>query len=201
MFRGGGPDDRRVDDAASLAGGEMRDGRRLRCRDLHPCRRVCPEQRARRDSLCPEAALRAVPGRLLLLCLLRRTSWLTVDGDRNVDAAGVLHRRGGRAAVAGSVDVAGCVRKQRRWRVRRARSRRLRVAQLSNVGLAQRDCCSFATETQVSCDGSSAKSAVTYARPRPGSSARQRLVTLPVCDLGVDSSHWRFFAGARDRLP
>ena len=51
-----------------------------------------------------------------------------VEGGRRIGAAGVLHRRGGRAAVVVSVDVAGCVRKERRWRVRRARSRRLPVA-------------------------------------------------------------------------
>jgi hypothetical protein len=44
-----------------------------------------------------------MPARLLLLCLLFRSSWLTVGGDRHVGAAGVLHRRGGRAAVAVSV--------------------------------------------------------------------------------------------------
>jgi len=80
-----------------------------------------------RDRVCPEAALRAVPERLLLSCLQRRTSWLTVESDRRVDAAGVLHRRGGRAAVAVSVNVADGARKQRRWRVQRTRSRRLPV--------------------------------------------------------------------------
>ncbi len=44
--------------------------------------------------------------RLLLLCLLLRSSWLTVEDDRHVGAAGVLHRQGGRAAVAVSVGVA-----------------------------------------------------------------------------------------------
>ena len=44
-----------------------------------------------------------MPARLLLLF---RSSWLTVEGDCHVGAAGVLHRRGGRAAVAVSVDVA-----------------------------------------------------------------------------------------------
>ena len=34
------------------------------------------------------------------MCLLLRSSWLTVEGDRHVGAAGVLHRRGRRAAVA-----------------------------------------------------------------------------------------------------
>jgi hypothetical protein len=42
--------------------------------------------------------------RLLLLCLLLRTLWLTVEGGRH-GAAGVLHRRGGRAALAVSVSV------------------------------------------------------------------------------------------------
>jgi hypothetical protein len=58
---------------------------------------------------CPKAAVRAMPARLLLLCLLLRSSWPTVEGDRHVGAATVLHRRGGRAAVAVSVDVAGGV--------------------------------------------------------------------------------------------
>ena len=52
------------------------------------------------QGFCPKAAVRAMPARLLLLCLLFRSSWLTVEGDRHVGAAGVLHRRGGRAAVA-----------------------------------------------------------------------------------------------------
>jgi hypothetical protein len=50
-----------------------------------------------------------MPARLLLLCLLLRSSWLTVEGDRHVGAAGVLHRRGGWAAVAVRVGVAGGV--------------------------------------------------------------------------------------------
>jgi hypothetical protein len=37
-----------------------------------------------------------VPGRLLLLCLLLRSSWLTVEGGREIGAAGVLRRQGGR---------------------------------------------------------------------------------------------------------
>jgi hypothetical protein len=41
----------------------------------------------------------------LLMCLLLRSSWLTLGG-RHVGAAGVLQRRGGRAAVAVSVGVA-----------------------------------------------------------------------------------------------
>ena len=30
----------------------------------------------------------------LLLCLVPRSSWLTVEGDRQIAAAGLLHRRG-----------------------------------------------------------------------------------------------------------
>ena len=41
---------------------------------------------------------------LLLLCLLSRLSWLTVEGGGRL-----LHRRGGRAVVAMSVGVAGDV--------------------------------------------------------------------------------------------
>ena len=59
--------------------------------------------------LCPKSAVRAVPARLLLLCLLLRSSWLTVEGGRQVGAARVLHCRGGRVAAAVSVGVAGGV--------------------------------------------------------------------------------------------
>jgi hypothetical protein len=44
----------------------------------------------------PEAAVPAVPARLLLLCLLLRSSWLTMEDDRQIGAAGLLHRRGER---------------------------------------------------------------------------------------------------------
>ena len=44
--------------------------------------------------------------RLLLLCVLFRSSWLAAEGGRQVGAATVLHRRGGRAGVAVSVGVA-----------------------------------------------------------------------------------------------
>jgi hypothetical protein len=50
-----------------------------------------------------------MPARLLLFCLLFRSSWLTVEADRHVGAAGVLHRRRGRAAVAVRVGVAPVV--------------------------------------------------------------------------------------------
>ena len=52
----------------------------------------------------PKSAVRAVPSRLLLLCLRLGSSWLTVEGGSH-GAAGVPHRRGGRAALAGSVNV------------------------------------------------------------------------------------------------
>ena len=45
--------------------------------------------------------------RLLLWCLLLRSSWLTVEGGRQVGAARVLHRQGEPAGVAVPVDVAG----------------------------------------------------------------------------------------------
>jgi hypothetical protein len=49
-------------------------------------------------SSTPDAAVRAVPARVLLSCLLFRSSWLTAEDDRHFGAARVLHRRGGRAA-------------------------------------------------------------------------------------------------------
>jgi hypothetical protein len=56
--------------------------------------------------------------RLLLLCLPLRSSWLTVEGDRQIGAARVLHRQGGRAALAVSVGVAvGVLKHQSRQRV------------------------------------------------------------------------------------
>ena len=62
----------------------------------------------------PHAAVRAVSTRLLLLCLLLRSSWLAAEGGRQVGAARVLHRRGGGAGVAVSVGVAGGVPLQQR---------------------------------------------------------------------------------------
>ena len=89
--------------------------------------------RGRRDSLCPEAAVRAVPERLLLLCLLLRSSWLTVEGDRHGGAAGVLHRRGGRAVVAVSVGMPGCVPYEQSRRLRLPASRLPQVARSSSL--------------------------------------------------------------------
>jgi hypothetical protein len=65
--------------------------------------------------------------RLLLVCLLFRSSWLTVVGDRHVGAAGV-HRRGGRAVVAVSVGVAGGVPEVQRRIARPGQSRLLQVS-------------------------------------------------------------------------
>jgi hypothetical protein len=72
-----------------------------------------------------------MPASLLLLCLLFRSSWLTVEGNRHVGAAGVLHRRGGRVAVAVSVGVAGGVPDQQS---RRLQSRRPRLPQVALCG-------------------------------------------------------------------
>ena len=82
-------------------------------------------------SSTPDAAVRAVPARVLLSCLLFRSSWLTVEGDRHFGAAGVLHRPGARAAVTVRVDVAPSVPMQQR---RTVRSRQLRRPQGSPKG-------------------------------------------------------------------
>jgi hypothetical protein len=84
--------------------------RRRRCSWLtrsgsqQPCGPSSP--RGRGLLITPVAAVRAVPARLLLSCLLFRSSWLTVESDRHSGAAGVLRRRDGRAAVAVGVGVA-----------------------------------------------------------------------------------------------
>jgi hypothetical protein len=51
--------------------------------------------------VCPEAAVRAVPARLLLLCLLLGSSWLTVDGGcgRRRQSAASPGRTGSRGRV------------------------------------------------------------------------------------------------------
>jgi hypothetical protein len=38
---------------------------------------------------CPKSAVPPVPARLLILCLLFRSSWRRVEGDRHIGAAGV----------------------------------------------------------------------------------------------------------------
>ena len=76
----------------------------------------------------PKSAVPPVPARLLLLCLLFRSSWRRVEGDRHVGAAGVLHRRGGRAALAARVGVAPGVPK-RLSRASRSADHSLRPAQ------------------------------------------------------------------------
>ena len=50
--------------------------------DLHSCSRVHAKRWPWPGSLCPKAAVRAMPARLLLVCLLFRSSWLTVEGGR-----------------------------------------------------------------------------------------------------------------------
>ena len=77
-----------------------------------------PARLTERCRLTPVAAVRAMPARLLLLCLLFRGPWPTVEGDRHVGAAGVLHRRGGRAAVAVRVGVAAGVPERNRYSAR-----------------------------------------------------------------------------------
>jgi hypothetical protein len=60
------------------------------------------------DCICPKAAVRAMPARLLLLCLLFRSTWLTVEAGRHVAAGaaaspgrtGSLGRIGQRGLVA-----------------------------------------------------------------------------------------------------
>ena len=84
--------------------------------------------RRRRGSGCPKSAVRAVPSRLLLLCLLFRSSWLAAEGGRQVGAARVLHRRGGGSALAVSVGVAVGVPKEQRPRARSTCSRLVRLA-------------------------------------------------------------------------
>ena len=81
-----------------------------------------------------------MPARLLLLCLLFRSSWLTVEGGRQVDAAKVLHRQGGRVAVAVSVGVAGGVPEQQCQTVRLRRSRPPQVARSGSPSESLRQC-------------------------------------------------------------
>jgi hypothetical protein len=76
-----------------------------------------------------------MPARLLLLCLLLRSSWLAAEGDRQVGAATVLHRRGGRAAVAVSVGVGGGVPLQNSRAVGHATSGLLLLGESGHVGI------------------------------------------------------------------
>jgi hypothetical protein len=80
-----------------------------------------------------------MPARLLLLYVLFRSSWLTVEGDRHVGAATALHRRGGRAAVAVSVGVAGGVPNRQRSEPPRGRVRwLLRVLLMAEAVISPR---------------------------------------------------------------
>ena len=63
----------------------------LRARSSHQRRRRS------RDPVCPKAAVRAMSAMLLLLCLLFRSSWLTVEGGRQ--AAASPGRTGSRGRV------------------------------------------------------------------------------------------------------
>jgi hypothetical protein len=67
-----------------------------------------PVGRARRDRVCPKAAVRAMPARLLLLCVLFRSSWLTVEGGRG--------RRRHSAASPGRTGSRGRVGRRGWWR-------------------------------------------------------------------------------------
>jgi hypothetical protein len=69
-----------------------------------PLQQCCPAEGG--CPVTPDAAVRPVSARLLLLCLLLRSSWLAAEGGLQVGAARVLHRRGGGTAVAESVGVA-----------------------------------------------------------------------------------------------
>jgi hypothetical protein len=89
----------------------------------------------------PFAAVRAAAARLLLLCLLLRSSWLTVEAGRQIGPAGVLHRRGGRAAVAAVAGVAG------RGPLQNSRSRRSRHLGASPLGRLRKS-----DVTPASCD-------------------------------------------------
>ena len=60
---------------ATLLGGDQLSASVLACVSIDVHARVAP--------VVPDAAVRAVPARLLLLCLLLRSSWLTVEDDRH----------------------------------------------------------------------------------------------------------------------
>ncbi len=62
-------------------------------------------------SIWSDAAVRAVSARLLLLCLLLRSSWLAAEGRRQVGAARVLHRPGPTGSC-GRVGGRGCWRSE-----------------------------------------------------------------------------------------
>jgi hypothetical protein len=125
-------------------------------------------RRSGRGCFTPDAAVRAMPARVLLSCLLVRSSWLTVEGDRHFGAAGVLHRRGGRAAVAVRVGVAHSVATQQ--------SRRLKSCHSTLLGLAR----SGSTTQDCSC-GLTGQALVVgcYAIPPISTAAPRRGARLP----------------------
>ena len=97
--------------------------------------------RCARCRFTPDAAVRAVPARVLLSCLPSRSSWLTVEGDRHFGAAGVLHRRGVQAAVAVRVGVAPSVPEEQRRMARSGQSRLLQVARSGSGADDGPGCC------------------------------------------------------------
>jgi hypothetical protein len=90
--------------------------------------------------MTPDAAVRAMPAKLLLLCLLFSSSWLMVEGDGHVRAAGVLHRGADGQPWPCTSVVAPSVSAD--WR-RKARSRQSRLLQVapSNDDLGHDDRC------------------------------------------------------------
>jgi len=89
--------------APALAG--ARQSRRCPAADLCSCSRG---QRGASCWFCPKAAVRAMSARLLLLCLLFRSSWLTVTGGRG--------RRRHSAASPGRTGSRGRVGRRGWWR-------------------------------------------------------------------------------------
>jgi len=69
----------------------------------HDQHRAAVRRTEGRDCLCPKAAVRAMPARLLLLCVLLRSSWLTAEGgrDRRRHSAASPGRTGSRGRVGG----------------------------------------------------------------------------------------------------
>jgi hypothetical protein len=86
-------------------------------------------RRHQRGSYCREAAVRAMPVRLLLSCLLLRSSWLTVEGDRH-------SRRRRSAASPGRTGIRGRVGQRGWWRsIAAGRRRHPRLLLLMRAGV------------------------------------------------------------------
>ena len=119
-----------LDADAALASAVGRPRRRVA--DAAPATALRPEgpcsARVRRCRDCPIAAVLAIPGRLLLSCLLLRSSWLTMTAaarSRRQSAASP----GRTAAVAEPVGVAGGIPEQERSSDRAALLHRLAIQQ------------------------------------------------------------------------